>query len=137
MTELDEDKVAVIAAFQKKDLLKEDGSTPSPKKIRLFLGMVLYYQSFIPGCSRISKPLFKLTAGQKCLVKGTSRRNSNGTFRELTPQDWTPDCDVAFKELKRALVESVVLAHPDFEHPFILCTDTSLNGQGAVLSQAG
>ncbi len=132
---MDEDKVAVILAFQKKDLMKEDGSTPSPKNIRSFLGMVLYYQSFIPGCSRIAKPLFNLTAGQKRLARGTSSRNRAGTFRELSPQDWTPACDVAFEELKRALVQSVVLAHPDFERPFILCTDASLDGLGAVLSQ--
>ncbi len=132
---MDEDKVAVMLAFQKKDLMKEDGSTPSPKNIRSFLGMVLYYQSFIPGCSRIAKPLFNLTAGQKRLARGTSSRNRAGTFRELSPQDWTPACDVAFEELKRALVQSVVLAHPDFERPFILCTDASLDGLGAVLSQ--
>ncbi|KAL0174036.1 hypothetical protein M9458_030004, partial [Cirrhinus mrigala] len=34
-----------------------------------------------------------------------------------------------------ALVQSVLLAHPDFERPFILCTDASLDGLGAVLSQ--
>lgn len=132
---MDEDKVAVISAFQKKDLMKEDGFTPSPKKLRSFLGMVLYYQSFIPGCSRIAKPLFNLTAGQKRLARGRSGCNRAGTFRELSPQDWTPACDVAFGELKRALVQSVVLAHPDFERPYILCTDASLDGLGAVLSQ--
>lgn len=42
---------------------------------------------------------------------------------------------MAFEELKRALVDSVVLAHPDFERPFFLCTDASLDGLGAVLSQ--
>ncbi|KAL1268798.1 hypothetical protein QQF64_034161 [Cirrhinus molitorella] len=131
---VDEDKVAVISAFQKKDLMKDDGSTPSPKKLRLFLGMVLYYQSFIPGCSRIAKPLFNLTAGQRRLKKGTGSRRAV-TFRVLSPLDWTPACDVAFEELKRALVHSVVLTHPDFEGPFILCTDASLDGLGAVLSQ--
>ncbi|KAG1952355.1 interleukin-1 receptor accessory protein-like 1-A [Pimephales promelas] len=132
---VDEGKVAVISAFQKNDLMKEDGVTPSPKKLRSFLGMVLYYQSFIPGCTRVAKPLFDLTAGQKRLMKGTGSRKRSGTYRELSPQDWTPACDVAFEELKRALVESVVLAHPDFERPFILCTDASLDGLGAVLSQ--
>ncbi|KAG1937129.1 retrotransposable element [Pimephales promelas] len=132
---VDEGKVAVISAFQKNDLMKEDGVTPSPKKLRSFLGMVLYYQSFIPGCTRIAKPLFDLTAGQKRLMKGTGSRKRSGTYRELSPQDWTPACDVAFEELKRALVESVVLAHPNFERPFILCTDASLDGLGAVLSQ--
>ncbi|KAK0133435.1 Retrovirus-related Pol polyprotein from transposon 412 [Merluccius polli] len=47
------------------DLMKADGCTPSQKRVRSFLGMVLYYQHFIPGCSSIAKPLFALTAGQK------------------------------------------------------------------------
>ncbi|KAL0148047.1 hypothetical protein M9458_056662, partial [Cirrhinus mrigala] len=132
---VDEEKVKVISAFQKEDLMKEDGATPSQKKIRSFLGMVLYYQAFIPSCSHIARPLFNLTAGQKRSLKGAGGRRRAGTFRELTPQDWTPDCDVAFEELKRALVDSVVLAHPDFERPFLLCTDASLDGLGAVLSQ--
>ncbi len=68
-------------------------------------------------------------------MKGAGGRRRAGTFRELTSQDWTPDCDVAFEELKRTLVDSVVLAHPDFERPFLLCTDASLDGLGAVLSQ--
>lgn len=132
---VDNEKVKVISAFQKEDLMKEDGITPLQKKVRSFLGMVLYYQSFIPGCSRIARPLFNLTAGPKRSAKGPGRHKRAGTFRELNPLDWTPDCDVAFEELKRSLVDSVVLAHPDFERPFLLSTDASLDGLGAVLSQ--
>ncbi|KAI7793453.1 hypothetical protein IRJ41_024975 [Triplophysa rosa] len=132
---VDEKKVKVISTFCKGDLMKEDGITPSQKKVRSFLGMVLYYQSFIPGCSRIARPLFNLTAGKKRSAKGPGGRKRAGTFRELTHLDWTPDCEVAFGELKRNLVESVVLAHPDFERPFLLSTDASLDGLGAVLSQ--
>ncbi|KAL1246736.1 hypothetical protein QQF64_034331 [Cirrhinus molitorella] len=95
----------------------------------------MVFSSLIPECSRIAKPLFNLTAGQRRLKKGTGSHNRAGTFRELSPLDWTPACDVAFEELQRALVHSVVLAHPEFERPFILCTDVSLDGLGAVLSQ--
>lgn len=52
---VDVEKVKVISAFRKEDLMKEDGTTPSQKKIRSFLGMVLYYQAFIPSCSRIAR----------------------------------------------------------------------------------
>lgn len=39
------------------------------------------------------------------------------------------------KRLDSRVLSSVVLAHPDFSRPFILTTDASLNGLGAVLSQ--
>lgn len=98
-------------------------------RVRSFLGMVMYYQHFIPGCSSIAKPLFALTAGQKHIGRHGRKLRRPGTYRELTPGDWTPAC-VAFEDLKRALMTSVVLAHPNFTKPFILCTDASLDGIG-------
>ncbi|KAI5085205.1 interleukin-1 receptor accessory protein-like 1-A isoform X1, partial [Silurus meridionalis] len=47
----------------------------------------------------------------------------------------TPACEVALSALKTALLSNVVLAHPDFSRPFILATDASSEGLGAVLSQ--
>uniref|UniRef100_A0A8C5BFE2 ribonuclease H n=1 Tax=Gadus morhua TaxID=8049 RepID=A0A8C5BFE2_GADMO len=132
---VDQEKVRVISGFSREDLMKADGCTPSQKRVRSFLGMVLYYQHFIPGCSSIAKPLFALTAGQKRKGRGTGGTRRAGTFRELTPQDWTPVCEKAFDDLKRVLLDCVVLAHPDFDRPFILSTDASLDGLGAVLSQ--
>ena len=55
---------------------------------------------------------------------------------------WTPACEVAFVQLKTILSsfksdseENGILALPNFEHPFILETDASNIGVGAVLSQ--
>lgn len=132
---VDQEKVKVISAFRKEDLMKDDGCTPSQRKVKSFLGMVLYYQHFIPGCSSIAKPLYALTAGQKRKTKGSFGRRRAGTFRELTSEDWTPACEAAFEGLKNSLLNSVVLSHPDFDRPFILSTDASLDGLGAVLSQ--
>uniref|UniRef100_A0A672Y8M8 Gypsy retrotransposon integrase-like protein 1 n=1 Tax=Sphaeramia orbicularis TaxID=375764 RepID=A0A672Y8M8_9TELE len=132
---VDEEKVKAISAFRKEDLMSDDGCTPSQRRVKSFLGMVLYYQHFIPGCSSIAKPLYALTAGQKRRAKGSFGRRRAGAFRELTPQDWTPACEKAFEDLKSALLNSVVLVHPDFDRPFILSTDASFDGLGAVLSQ--
>ncbi|KAK9962690.1 hypothetical protein ABG768_008044 [Culter alburnus] len=94
--------------------------------------MVMYYQWFIPNCSSIAKPLFTLTA----TAKGKKGYSRGGTiFRKLSPSDWTRGCVQSFEKLKSALLNSVVLAHPDFTRPFILSTDASLDGIGAVLSQ--
>lgn len=56
---VDQEKVAVISGFQKEDLMDADGCTPSQKKVRYFLGMVLYYQHFIHGCSIKAVPFEK------------------------------------------------------------------------------
>lgn len=37
--------------------------------------------------------------------------------------------------MKKALLDCVVLAYPDFDRPFILSTDASMDGLGAVLSR--
>ncbi|KAJ8381090.1 hypothetical protein SKAU_G00018680 [Synaphobranchus kaupii] len=128
-------KRSLISSFRKEDLMDADGCTPSQKKVRSFLGMVLYYQHFIPGCSTIARPLFALTGGQKRKLKGSRGHGRAGTIRTLTPQDWSPASERAFEGLKSALLQCVVQAHPDFDRPFILSTDASLDGLGAVLSQ--
>ena len=48
---------------------------------------------------------------------------------------WTEQCDKAFKKLKEILCTEPVLKSPDFRRPFILQTDASNRGVGAVLSQ--
>ena len=48
---------------------------------------------------------------------------------------WTPDCDNAFRALKKTLCQSPVLRNPDFDKQFLLQTDASDRRVGAVLSQ--
>ena len=131
---VDPAKVEVISKMSKADLMEDDGCTPSVRRIRSFLGMVFYYQHYIPNCSSIAKPLFALTAGQKRKGKAKVKGNA-GTYRKLKPDDWTPECEIALVSLKENLLNCVVLAHPDFSRPLILSIDASLDGLGAVLSQ--
>lgn len=127
----DPDKTAAITTISERDLMMDDGVSPSPRTNKSFLGMVMYYQRFIPNCSSIAKPLFTLTAA----AKGKRSYSKGGTvFRKLTPSDYTRECVLSFEQLKSTLLTSVVLAHPDFTQPFILSTDASLDGIGAVLS---
>lgn len=49
---------------------------------------------------------------------------------------WTKDCKAALHTLKEAL-KSPILVYPSLEKEFILDTDTSGTGMGAVLSQIG
>ena len=92
---------------------------PTPKNVhdvRAFLGLCGYYRKFVYSFSEIAKPLYKLT-------------------EKKTPFVWSDECSVAFEMLKDKLVQSPILAHPDFTKPFILDVDASEKCIGAVLSQ--
>jgi hypothetical protein len=48
---------------------------------------------------------------------------------------WTEECNRAFLSLKEALSSQPIPRSPDIDREFILQTDTSDRGVGAVLSQ--
>ncbi|CAG2246096.1 unnamed protein product [Mytilus edulis] len=86
------------------------------KEVQQFLGLCNYYRRFILHFSEIASPLTQLTG-------------KNVKF------EWTKDCEAAFTQLKNALMSTPVLAYPNPQLPFILDTDASNVGIGAVLSQ--
>lgn len=92
---------------------------PVPKnqtEVKSFVGLASYYRRFVKGFAEIARPLHQLTE------KG--RR-----FK------WTEDCQAAFEQLKLSLMSAPILAYPDPHKTFILDTDASDAGIGAVLSQ--
>ena len=86
------------------------------KLLRSFLGLMSYYKRFIPQFAKIAGPLH-----------APMKKNSEYT--------WTAVCQGAFEKLRNLLTSAPVLAYPDFGVPFILETDASGNGLGAVLAQ--
>ncbi|XP_034398904.1 uncharacterized mitochondrial protein AtMg00860-like [Cyclopterus lumpus] len=65
----DPSKVESITNMASTDLRESDGVTPSQKRIRSFLGMVNYYQHFVPGYSAMAKPLCDLLKEERRDVK--------------------------------------------------------------------
>ena len=49
--------------------------------------------------------------------------------------NWTPECQLAFDQLKDSCTSTPILAYADYKKPFQLQTDASDLGLGAVLYQ--
>ena len=112
-------------------VVTRDGISTDPEKVRVikewpvpedesqlkaFLETASYYRQFVPNYTDIAAPLH--SASQK-----------GERFR------WTTQCEEAFESIKRKLMNAPILAFPQLDEPFILDTDTSDRGLGAVLSQ--
>ena len=113
----------------------KDWPTPkTPKEIHSFIGLASYYRRFIPNFAKWAGPLHALIvpASFKQKIRKGEMKKSN-----LPEFQWAPACQEGFSQLKKALTEAPVLAYPDYSKPFILETDASLKGLGAVLSQKG
>ena len=91
-------------------------------EIRALLGLVGHYRWFIKGFARIAQPLNKHLAGE-------------GTSRKLEQVALSEEALGAFEALKQACMNSLVLAFTDYTKDFLLETDASKEGLGAVLSQ--
>ena len=84
-----------------------------------FLGFCGYYRKFIKNFSDIVKPLEEIC-----------RKKSNNS-----PVHWNNQAIKSFEKLKLIMSNPPVLAFPEKEGLFILDTDASDVGTGAVLSQ--
>lgn len=82
----------------------------SKRETQQFLGFAGYYRRFI--------------------------KNVAHSLTERTAKfAWTTECTQAFNELRQLLCSAPILAYPDFTRQFILDTDASDTGLGAVHSQ--
>ena len=110
------------------DKIKSVTEWPQPTtvtEVRSFLGFVSYYRRFIPNFSKVAKPLNKLLQN----VEGTPSQKKKFKVH------WGPEQQEAFETLRGLCTESPILAYADFKAPFILHTDASGDGLGAVLYQ--
>lgn len=111
-----------IAPLPSKCAAIQDFPKPTTQRqLKEFLGMINYYNRFIPQCSLLLQPLYDIIRPAK---KGQSI---------ILP--WNPSADGAFESAKGALAQLETLSFPSSSAETSICTDASSLGTGAVLQQ--
>jgi hypothetical protein len=103
---------------EKVTVIKQAPRPITKKQLRSFLGLVGFYRKFVPNFAYIALPLTDLTK------KGSPTKIA-----------WDQCHELAFQTLKSALTHCPILKLPDIQDVFILQTDASDRGLGAVLLQ--
>eukprot|EP00923_Selenidium_pygospionis_P042587 GHVN01073599.1.p1 GENE.GHVN01073599.1~~GHVN01073599.1.p1 ORF type:complete len:499 (-),score=36.13 GHVN01073599.1:1844-3205(-) len=101
---------------ENKKKIQEIERPKSRKDVQAFLGLVNYYREYIPKLAELSTPMIELT---KKYVK----------FK------WGDEQEKAFVAVKEMLNSDQLLKTPDYTREFIVQTDASGTGLGAILSQ--
>lgn len=88
------------------------------KELRSILGTTNFYRGYISKYAEIAAPLTDKT-----------KKHEPEHIR------WNEECENAFNTLKEKLADKPVVVMPDLEIPFVIRTDASDRGLGAVLLQ--
>ena len=108
------------------------------KDVLSFLGFCGYFRRHIPHFSAIARPLQKLCEGIKYKPKSKFGPPVKQPGLAVSVVDmWTDECQRAREKLIEALTSPPLLVFPDLDKTFIVHTDASGSGLGAVLLQYG
>lgn len=107
-------------------------------ELRKLPGFLCYYRNYIQNFSVIASPLFKLLqSGPKKGVKPniTTKKRSSHLPNANQKLSWTDDHHTILCDLIDRVTARPLMAYPDFSLPYVLHTDASSTGRGAVLYQ--
>ena len=114
--------VSLKGVWPSRDNLKAIAKYPEPTTytaIKGFVGLVRHYRHFIKNFAQIAYPLYEYMCGE-------SAKKERVVLSEAARY--------AFQQLKKAVMSALVLAYPDPSKEYLLETDASKLGLGAVLS---
>jgi len=101
------------------------------KTLRAFLGFTGYYRRFVKNYSKMVKPLNDLLVGHPTNKEASKKKST----KHRKQWQWGELQQKAFETIKEKLSSPPVLAYADYTKPFVLHTDASADGLGAVLYQ--
>ena len=116
---------------KKIEAIKEWPVPKNVKDLRRFLGLTGYLRKYVPHYAQWVNPL-------SGLLKGYSNKRGNRSENRKREEElwkWGITENNSFQLLKREVCKQVELAYADFEKPFRISTDASMEGLGAVLEQ--
>ena len=100
-------------------------------EVRQITGLLSYYRRYIKDFARLAKPLYDLIA----VDTESEKKKKKGQRPSKDKICWTEEHQRTLEELIDKITSTPIMAYPDFTLPFILTTDASKDGLGAVLYQ--
>ena len=98
--------------------------------VRKILGLLSYYRRYVEGFAKIARPINQLLKAEQ-----DTKTNKRGQVASSQQIHWTDECQTATETIIDAITREPVMGYPDFDQPFILHTDASGKGLGAILYQ--
>lgn len=115
--------------------------------LRKLVGFISYYSQYVKDFSRLANPLYDLLSSttdprRSAMKTGRQKESTKSGPTPLRGQlssnqhlRWTEEHQERLNLLMDLVMQPGVMAYPDFKEPFVLHTDASANGLGAVLYQ--
>ena len=120
---MDQKNIQAVSALK-------DHVPATASEVRQLLGLLGYHRRHIEGFSKIAKPISDLLA-----VPDTEKKSPKNERSGKEEVVWTPECCEALSVLVQMITSAPILAYADFNKQFVLHTDASMKGLGAILYQ--
>ena len=99
-------------------------------EVRKLMGFLNYYRRYIENFFAMAKPIYDIVKTSEGGTNGVSAKHKKNASQKVS---WTQTHQAALEQLLSHLTRVPVMAYPDATRPYILHTDASENGLGAVI----